>query len=266
MVCRHQPADHVAMQVLTPRGARRSRPEAMAAAGGLLVGAGLLACGLALGYLALTSSIVQRLMPSYRPGTTGEALAIVGWTVALVAPACFMLIGLVRVAGVADDLIGSREKQPVVSRHAAALGDEYLAATGVLLPDGRTIPELVLGPHGVAIFEALPPPSITRHSGDRWEIRLTDGRWMPLENPLERASRDAERVRRWFGAIDQDFVVKVHAALIAPDTSLPRTATCAVITRDQVPAFLAALPPQRSLTEMRRELIVELIEAAVAGR
>lgn len=253
------------MQVLSPHGARRTRPETIAAIGSFLVGAGLLASGVALGYLALTSSIVDRLMRSYRPGTTEEALAIAGWAVALVAPACIMLLGLARVAGTADDVFGARGRRPTIARYAGTLGDEYLAATSLRLPDGRSIPELVLGPHGVAIFETLPPASITRRHGDRWEIRLTDGRWIPFENPLDRASRDAERVRRWFGAIDQDFVVKVHAAVVAPDTSLARTASCAVITRDQVPAFLAALPPQRSLTEGRRALIVELIEAAIAA-
>jgi hypothetical protein len=251
------------MQVLTPHDARRTRPEAIATVGGFIVGAGLVACGLALGYLTISTSIVDRLMRSGRPGSIEQALGVVGWAVALVAPAVFMLVGLVRVAGSADDLLGARARRPAISRFAATLGDQYLAATRLRLPDGRTIPELVLGPHGIAIFEALPPPSITRHNATRWEVRTTDGRWMPFENPLDRAERDAERVRRWVAAIDQDFVVKVHAAVIAPDTSLPRSPQCAVITRDQVPAFLASLPPQRSLTDGRRALIVELIEAAV---
>ncbi|HEY6057890.1 MAG TPA: hypothetical protein VIV06_07645, partial [Candidatus Limnocylindrales bacterium] len=112
------------------------------------------------------------------------------------------------------------------------------------------------------VFEPLPPAAITRHSAGRWEVRTTSGRWLPLENPLERAARDAERVRRWIGAMDADYVVKVHAAVIAPDASLPRTPTCAVVTRDDIPAFLSSLPPQRSLTETRRQRLIELVESA----
>ena len=119
------------------------------------------------------------------------------------------------------------------------------------------------GPHGVAIFELLPPLRASRHHDGRWEVRVRSGRWIPIENPLERASRDAERVRRWLADDDHDFVVKVHAAVIAPDLSLPRTPTCAVITSDQVAAYLASLPPQRSLTASRRERLVELIRELV---
>ena len=32
------------------------------------------------------------------------------------------------------------------------------------------------------------------------------GRWVHMENPLERAARDAERVRRWFGGTERDYV------------------------------------------------------------
>lgn len=92
---------------------------------------------------------------------------------------------------------------------------------------------------------------------------MTDGRWIPVENPLDRATRDAERVRRWLATDDRDFVIKVYAAVIGPDATVPRTPTCAVITRDQIPAFLASLPPQRSLTSTRLQRIVEHVDAAV---
>ncbi len=83
-----------------------------------------------------------------------------------------------------------------------------------------------------------------------------------MESPLDRAARDAERVRRWFAHDDQDFLVKVYAAVIAPDTTLPRTPSCAVITKTQIAAWLASLPPQRSLTESRRARLIEDLRAA----
>ena len=54
------------------------------------------------------------------------------------------------------------------------------------------------------------------------------------ENPLDRAVRDAERVRRWFAADDADFVVKVYAAVTGPAPAIERTTACAVVSHDQL--------------------------------
>ena len=90
-----------------------------------------------------------------------------------------------------------------------------------------------------------------------------DRKWVPMENPLERVTRDAEAVRRWIAAEDNDFLVKVHAALVSSDESIQRTATCAVIARDQIGPWLAALPPQRTLSDARRERLIDLVREAV---
>jgi hypothetical protein len=84
---------------------------------------------------------------------------------------------------------------------------------------------------------------------------------MPYDNPLERAARDAERVRNWFAAGEQDFVVKVYAAVVTSDTSLDRTPACAVISPEQIPAWLASLPPQRSLSSSRRAELLDQIRS-----
>jgi hypothetical protein len=249
------------MQVIPSRRAARPRPPVPSLVGAGLLGTLLVGVGLAFGYLAFTTSIVGRLMETPRPGPADVALAVVVWTVALVAPAGLVIVGAVRLLR-AVEMLG-RSRRRTAAGLAADLSDDYVAATRVLLPDERLIPELIVGPHGVAIFEELPPLGASRHVGGRWEARLGDGRWLPIENPFDRASRDADRVRRWLATDDRDFVVKVYAAVIAPDLSLPRTPTCAVITRDQVSAFLASLPPQRSLTVSRRQRIVEQVHAAV---
>jgi hypothetical protein len=249
------------MQVLPSRRAAGPRVSVPSIVFGGLFGAGLIGVGLWLGYLALSTSIVQRLMEAPRPGPAQVALGVIAWAVALTAPACFVIVGSVRLLRAVEPL--SRPRRRSVSSLSGTLSDQYVAATRVHLPDGRVIPELVIGPHGVAIFEELPPPSVSRHTGGRWEVRFTDGRWVPLENPLDRAARDADRVRRWLATDDRDFVVKVYAAAIATDRSVMRSPTCAVITRDEVPAFLAALPAQRSLTPSRLDRIVEHVHSAV---
>jgi hypothetical protein len=134
----------------------------------------------------------------------------------------------------------------------------------VRLPDGRVVPEMVVGPFGVAIVEEVPPPARSRHRGGTWEVKASGGRWVPIENPLDRASRDADRVRTWLAHDDRDHVTKVHAAIVDPTAGLPRTPTCAVITPDEVIPWLASLPVQRSLTPARLADIVETIRSSLA--
>ena len=84
-----------------------------------------------------------------------------------------------------------------------------------------------------------------------------------MENPLERAARSADRVRHWLGSEDHGFVVRVYAAVIAPDGALTRSPSCAVVSREQVPAYLNSLPIQRGFTPERRARIIDDIRAAV---
>jgi len=131
------------------------------------------------------------------------------------------------------------------------MAGEVVVVADVVPSDGRAIPELAIGPFGAAVLHALPAGRQYRQVGMSWEYRTRDG-WMPMDNPLEQANRDAERVRRWYTIVDLDFVVRVYAALIVGDSSIPRSATCAVVTPEQLPAWIGVLPSQRSLTPARR--------------
>jgi len=55
--------------------------------------------------------------------------------------------------------------------------------------------------------------------------------------------------------------VKVYAAVVTSDASLDRTPACAVITPEQIPAWLASLPPQRSLSSDRRAELLDQIRS-----
>jgi hypothetical protein len=168
-----------------------------------------------------------------------------------------LVVGGARLASVVDAIVSSRPRPTPAARLAGQLGDEYSVGSRVRMPDGRVIPELVIGPFGAAVIEELPPSRATRHRGSVWEVRGPRGRWLPLENPLERATRDAEAVRRWFAHDDRDFVVKLYAAVVASDQVVDRTPTCAVIQASQIPAWLLSLPAQRSLSEARRAQLVD---------
>jgi hypothetical protein len=54
-------------------------------------------------------------------------------------------------------------------------------------------------------------------------------------------------------------VLKVYSALVTSDPTLTRTPSCAVITHEQIPAWLTSLPPSRILNAERRDEIVERI-------
>jgi hypothetical protein len=84
-----------------------------------------------------------------------------------------------------------------------------------------------------------------------------------VDNPLERAARDAESVRRWLTHDDSDHVVKVYAAVVGTDASVERTSDCAVLGPAEVGPWIAGLPGQRMLTDDRRERILDVVRRVV---
>jgi hypothetical protein len=226
---------------------------------GAVVGILLLVSGIVLGLLSFATPIVHDLAPSViRPTPDQVVLGALIWGLSLVLPPAFAIAGAIRLSVVGATLLKRPHVGPV-SGAIPVLGDEYVVAPSVRLPDGRAIRNIVIGPFGVAVIGELPTPKNTRRHGTAWEVRRADGRWVALENPLEKAARDAERIRYWIAAEDRDFLVKVYAAVVMRDDSIQRTPTCAAITAEQIPGWLASLPPQRSLNADRRSGVVERI-------
>jgi hypothetical protein len=238
-----------------------ARPPLGAVFVGLAVGSFLLVGGLFLGWVAFATPVLTALTPtSSRLGPAQVALGVAMWGVALVAPPSFAIVGALRIGQVAR-AVSAKPADRALARVAGSLGDEYTAAPSVRLPDGRVVHDLVLGPFGLAIVSELPPMRVTRHTTSSWEIRRSDGQWAHYENPLERTARDGERVRRWVSSSDRDYVVKVYSAVVTDDPTVGRTPACAVVTTDQIPGWLASLPPARPLTADRLAELVEEIQA-----
>jgi hypothetical protein len=228
---------------------------------GAVVGLFLVAGGIGLAWLAFATPVVRGLAPTaIRPAPEQMFVGALIWGASLVAPPSFAIVGLFRLSRVASAVF-RRQSRGAVGRVASSLGDDISAAPLVRLPEGRIVRNLLAGAYGLAILSELPPASATRRNGTAWEVHRADGRWVPYENPLERAARDAEGVRRWVSSEDRDFVVKVYAAVVTSDASIARTPTCAVITTEQIPAWLASLPPQRSLNSIRRAELVDLVRS-----
>jgi hypothetical protein len=249
--------DDAPVQVISSR--RSARPPLGAIFVGAVVGSFLILGGVFLAWLVFATPLLTGVNPTGTRTSAGQmAIGAAVWGFALVAPPSFAIVGALRLGSVARAVI-AKPPARATTRLTNLIGDEYTAANDVRLPDGRVVRNLVLGPFGMAVLSELPPARALRHRGMTWEVHRPNGRWAHIENPLERTARDSERVRRWVASAERDFLVKVYAAVITDDPTIARTPACAVITMDQLPTWLATLPPARALTPDRRaELIEEL--------
>jgi hypothetical protein len=248
----------VLMDVIAPP--RPSQRTLVPMLSGTLFGTFSIVSGLALAYVAFATPFLDLAIPSGRPDAFQTAIGIAIWTIALVAPAGFVLAGANRLARNLATVRGRAPRRSTTLKALDNLPGELTVASRLTLSDGRGLAELVIGPFGAAVVRELPPSQVTRIQGDNWQVRGSRG-WISIDNPLERATRDAERVRRWLTE-DDDFLVKVYSAVVGPGATVARTPGCAVLTPDQLAAWISALPTQRSLTPGRHSRVLDLVRAA----
>ena len=251
------------MRSITPPGLRRHTGLLV---GGAVLGTCLVVAGLGLSLLVVETPFASRLVPASVPGSPRLAIALLVWTLALSAGVGLLVAGASRLAiTVAAARSWARpERRSSVLRALGSGPVDVVVTTDVALPGGRPIPELVIGPFGVVVVHEMGPRDMIRGVGRSWETRTADG-WAPTEHPVDRVARDAERVRHWLSEEDLDFVVRVYAALVTPDVSMPRSPLCAVVSADQIPAWLAALPRQRSLSSGRRRSLQRRLACATTA-
>lgn len=257
--------DDLVMQVLASRHARAGRPTRLGVLTALAIGTVLLAASAAVMYLVFGEDLMARFMPTGRPSTYELVVGALAWTFALTAPAGFGLVGVARLVTAFDRWKARRPRPTPALRLRRTISDDHVVATSVRLPDGsRVLPELVVGPFGVAVIEELPPPGAILSRGVRsWEVRVGNGSIRTIENPLERAAHDAERVRSWLSPDTSDHILKVYAAVVGADPKVTRSPQVALIAPRQVAEWLSSLPPQKSLDSDRRDRIVKEIRTAL---
>jgi hypothetical protein len=237
------------------------RPPIGAIVAGTIVGSILVVGGLFLGWVAYATPVLTGLSSQgVRTSALQMAIGAVVWGFALVGPASFAIVGALRIGQVAR-AITAKPPVRVLTRAAPLIDDSCVAATDVRLPDGRVIRNLVIGPFGMVVISELPAAALLRHHGLAWEVRGPNGRWHHIENPLERAARDAERVKSWITSAERDFLVKVYAAVVTDDPTIERTPQCAVVGPTELPAWLGSLPPSRAITPDRRTDLIEAVRA-----
>lgn len=232
--------------------------------GGTLLGVLLVAAGALVAYLAIATPLASRLLPDAAPGDRQVVLGLGIWSFAMIAGGSLLVAGTHRLVRIMATLrIPTKPGGPAL-RAVAQMSDDVTVANGFVPDAGPAIPELLIGPFGVAVVHELQPLAQVRLGSAGWETRTSDG-WLPTDDPRDLTVRDAERVKRWLAAADLDFVVRVSAALIATDGSVRRTPACAVIAAEQIPAWIASLPPQRTLTAGRRSRLLALTRSSGAA-
>jgi hypothetical protein len=204
--------------------------------GGTFVGGLLVLGGLGLAYVAWSTPILSAIASTIRPDAPMPDPGLPLIALALALPATFVVVGTNRLARTIAALRGTLHGRG--DRLSRVLPADVVLTRGLILDDGRPAPTLLVGAFGLAAVQ---------------ETRVVTS-----EDLLE-ATRDADRVRRWLIQNDQDFVVRVHIAVIGPPTTVERTAGCALITVEQVPVWLASLARQRSLSEARLARLVKLV-------
>lgn len=239
--------------------------ERISVARSAVVGAGLVALALLAAWVVLGTDLMAQLVPSGRPSEVESLAATLVWGLAIAVPGLLGIAGLAKLLGSLESFRGLHPGT-ITPQLARLLGQDHLAATGFFLPEGRRVHELIVGPFGVVVLGDVPPPDRSRIVGDRWEVSLERGRWVAVEPPIERAVRDAERVRAWLRSADADVDVRVYAAVVSTDRRLARTPTCAVLAPRELRAWIAALPVQRGLAGDRLARLAELVREAAIRR
>ena len=241
-----------------------SRPDGQTASPltGSLLGAALVVTGVTLAVLTIQTPFVARAMPGGAAGTSSSAALLV-WALAIAAGGSLLVTGAGRLAIALGGVRSGAGRLSPLARVLAILPDDVTVVDGSPSRDTRPASRLVVGLFGVAVVHEMAPLATIRQVGPSWEARTAHG-WAPTESPLDRAARQADRLRHELSEADLDFIARVHAAIVIADAPVTRSSACAVITRDQVPAWIASLPRQRSLTERRLARLVAVVRTAAA--
>ncbi|MBA3779674.1 MAG: NERD domain-containing protein [Chloroflexi bacterium] len=246
------------MEVIRAGG--QPRGFSPAALGAFLLGCLFVAAGVAAAYLLFTTPLVSSVSSLGRDRVSAPLFGTLAWALAFIIPGSLIVVGLARVLSAVERTLAlrARRRSPLASA-CGRLPADHTVVAGIRLPDHRRLPEIVVGPAGLLICAPLPPVDACRIRGRSWEVRTSAGRWVPVENPLERVSRDADRLRHWLEAEDPGATPRIFPAVLAAGHDVPRTREVAVLSGPQVGPYLSSLTPSRQITPQRRAQLVELL-------
>ncbi len=206
-------------------------------------------------------------MPGYGAAPFLGALA---WAAAVTAPTCFILLGVLRLASAATNLRGRTRPFRPVHAMAERLPAGLLTLPTIRLPDGRQIPDVVLGPARHCLLRDAPTAC---HLAPCWQpLGGARRRWgLAPDRESARAGRSRRgrpaalpggrglRLRRQGPRRGH---VRAQARASSPSNAPARAPSCLSATS---PAGSTALPAQRSLSLSRLQRVGEILEGLAAA-
>ena len=249
-----EPDDHtvqIPTRAAAPTRVRASGPRLFAATGPAIVGAAWLGIAGAVTWLVFATPLLAQPPGPRQGGPMAPVIGAAALAVALTAPAAFAILGIARLGGAATRARAARGSTTPVARRAAQLPEGCTVIPRIRLPDGRHIPDIVVGPARRGHLRGA-----AARRGDAAHRRSVGS---PLLRPDVASDREPapEGGARRGSAPPPPW--RAGARLRGAGAGgrarrrarLDRIDGCAVVALDDVPAWLAALPAQRGLSADR---------------
>ncbi len=206
------------MEVIQPAHLNQ-RPSLAPLLGATVVATFSIVFGIVIAYMAIATPVLKAVIPEGRLNAGQAATGIIVWSIALVAPTAFVLIGANRLVRI---LAATRARTPRRSADAPRTGFVARRCRGRHGYRDAGRPSDLRPRHRPVRRRGGPRAAAGRRDArprGRWQLRTRRG-WIVIESPLERAARDAERVRRWLAHDDADFIVKAYAAVVGSEPTI----------------------------------------------
>ena len=174
------------MEVIQPAHLNQ-RPSLAPLLGATVVATFSIVFGIVIAYMAIATPVLKAVIPEGRLNAGQAATGIIVWSIALVAPTAFVLIGANRLVRILAATRARTPRRSATLRALDSLPDDVVVATGIAMPDGRPISDLVIGPFGAAVVRELPPAAVTRVRDGR--LATPDAAWLDRHREPARARR-----------------------------------------------------------------------------
>jgi hypothetical protein len=208
-----------------PRASRRGNPIELT-----ILGVGWLSIAATLGYAALATPIVGRLVLSGPIASSGSAMWLLAAAMVATVPVSLATAGLARLLAAFQLAL-----EPRTDLLRRATGG-HVPAVPHSFPDGWAIPEVAVGRFG-ALASLSTPESDEMPGGGPWEVDV-EGEWTPVRESQSGQGRPAGMRLVRPGVDEAVFGVKVYAAVVTAAWEIDSRSSCAVLRADEILPYL----------------------------
>ena len=207
------------MEVIQPARSM-PKPSIGPLLGGTAIATILIVTGIVMAYVVLATPMLGTILPSGRLNIGQMATGILIWAIALVGPAAFVLLGASRLVRILTTL---KVRNPPRSTLLRALDLAAGRRRGRPRSDAPRRARRQRRRPRVLRRRGHPRAAAGRDDADpRGPLGAADASAAGCRSRIRWSApvRDAERVRRWLGHDDADFVVKTYAAVVGRGRSI----------------------------------------------